>query len=345
MLKPFNLVHYILSLFLLVLPACSRSPIDQAQSFIAIGDYKNAITILEKAITDNPKDTQLRSTLVSCFENMEDWGKALDQCKVISNIHNTLANRFRTMRLYAQLGRFDEVEMARKEFPNDSIIGLPDFKQLQEEAEKDYRKIADSLNITLDSVYFHPASAHFSKYIESRSQLLSRGLGLSDYFLAIGLVELHSGKDYLYTGSFRSALLVDSSNIRFLRKPIADYISTMVKPEPRLWSTRVFYYQMRDYHEKRAKLFEILGNLQAAIEEYSSHEYWLEADEDHKPDRTTVSIYYTPRLRLLLQTKQYDEIIKECQKLQKKYGPDPRFAFFKSEAQARLSNQATNKKK
>jgi hypothetical protein len=309
---------------------------------MAIGDFNNAIKILERAAIENSRDIPIRTTLLDCYENIQEWNKALDQCKVIRNLRHQVADHFRMMRLFAQLRMFDEVEALARDFPIDSVEVLPDLQTLQREAYDGYKRIGDSLRLPLDSVYFHAASANFANYIESRKCSIGRELRLSDYHVAIGLLELSKNRGgYFLRSPFTSALSFDSSALRFFRKPVLDYIASISKPEPRLFSS--FYPRIRDYHQKRAELYEIIGDFQAAIDEYSRYEFWFEADNHPYGSRSEIiSIHYFPRLALLFwKTKQYEKVIEQCERLQKKYGSDPLLSQLESQARKNLSFESS----
>ena len=104
--KWFTIVFLII--LLLIQTSCSNKTLENANSFIEIGDYSNAITLLENHLKEKVDDVTARKLLIICYESKEMWSKAIDQIKILDNFENNDEHTYKLLRIYCQLEQWDK---------------------------------------------------------------------------------------------------------------------------------------------------------------------------------------------------------------------------------------------
>lgn len=297
---------------------------EQAKTFIDIGDYSRAISILNEEILKNPRNVKVRKLLVHCFDEKEDWQNAIEELEVIQNLSFSPINDFYLLRLYALSDRFDKVlSLSQKYQPIEVYIGNLLSKDI-DEFKKRISFLSDSLSIPVDSLQKLSEFFDAEKKLKDKVQFLEDSLGIKNYYLALGLYKLKNKEKFEFENLFEKAIALDSSFVDYIRKKVLDYIEVMEEPEPRLFATDYFYSDMHNYRQERGNLFKLIGLYDDALSEFRQAIYWIENDPNIDiEDLVSVWIKYNDYVQLLLKLKKYKQVATYVQALKTKYGESP----------------------
>ena len=318
-----NKSSMLIILFSLIFYSCGSRDIDKANKFIEIKDYSNAIIILVKHIIDNPKDFTVRQLLAECYDNTEQWNKEIEQLIILSNLHYSVFNDYKLMRLYAQTMKWTKLSELKQRINTPDDITEEYFKW---ESSQQYIDLKNRKSILIDSLHFAEDSIYTDKMYKDLADSMSniiknyRDSICIDYYTAIGLYELNKNDDYsdnYFYLVFEDIVNSDTTYRKYITIPILEYLSKQEKPKIKYYYPESYNSDMQNYHNIRAKLYEIIGYYDEALNEYDSGLFWYSKEQD-----TLIPAYvkYWNKIDLLKKIGNYQELINTAQNLKILYG-------------------------
>lgn len=319
--------------------SCSKSNINKAESLIEIGDYTQAVSLLNTEVEKNPKNINARELLVKCYDFNKEWNKAIEQLKILNKINPQVIYDMGLLKFYALNHQFSDARKLLDQYKNYNKNARDRFESIDNKyiIKQHEMKIivTDSLCISSDSLYH----IYYSKYsdpdvVEAKRKLdayadqcdydakiekrqVDDSLHIKNLYLAAFLYELIED-DYFDDYLAEDMLELDSNYVEYIINPVLNYIDKMEEPKFDFPS----YY---DYHNERRELYEVIGYYENALDEcetFLSMSDYLTIPDWYKDDEVMLDIVfsrvkynYDNYFKLLLKLKRYKEVIEIIDKL------------------------------
>lgn len=313
--------YFIIILLLFLIISCNDNEFEKINAFIEVGDYSNAITLLNQKIEENPKNIQSRKLLMKCYDMNSRWDKSLEQLNIIQNIEPSKKNEYRKL-LYIGLNKeFTKLEEKLKDI--EKIPMQLAYEQLKNEISKLNSKrsyLIDSLNWNSDSLLNNQDYKKIHDNYTRQYKSFLDSIGVNYYMGAVALFGIHEDRRYYLNDFIYEYLKQDSTIIYYLEEPIRNYLRNIKKPKPNSYNVDHFYGDLREYYELKAKMNELIGNYKVSLEEYDNMIYWYKKEAEEKEIKLKDAIEkYEPKIDLLMKIGNYEEVLDTVNKLKESY--------------------------
>ena len=334
-------------ILLLGLVGCESRKHKRIKVLMEVGEYFQAMVLLNVELLENVKNVKLRKMLLECHEKQGLWDEVIKQIEIIKKIAPETNYDFLLMRSYSLIKQTEKAQMILKKYPNyiDTLdtqymlvlVEKVKNTNIPSDSLKDILSMFATINpdtleenikslFTRKTVFFDGDSLLEKKFYyytkKNESELNKEKIQyykkkhLDDWYLVGILSELYDDSPYLYSidDDVEKMLQIDSTYIDYIYDPLMRYANSLTEPDLydrkyRLIGLSFYYSDFRYYYNNRSKVFELLNLYEKALDEKSNEISWLYCDNECLFKDTSLRILYNDYIVILKEMKDYLSII------------------------------------